>query len=616
MMPLEEVTRHNIMDNFCGTIVIHQEPYPSKFSGVWKDIFVYFKGSKNATIHFKQFQENNISEAELLAKAFSVMGEKVFELIEHEFVMVVFDVQKGTFYLARDRFGIEPLYYRFINNTLEFAQNFLFFENTKSAINQQVVFEYLTNNQKQYQSSTFHQSIQAVLPAHFLRIEANTSKSFAFWQPKFKGYQDEKNAIEQFKEYLFLSVERNLSHFQKKGSHLSGGLDSSSLTAIASEQSYDLATFYLNTHLPDTDESFYARLVANRFKTQHHELSPLNNIYETIAHLSAITQKPEQFILPATFHLAMAQKAQDLGIEVLMTGHDGDSVAGHGLGYLQALRADKNWQILNIQLRHVANNYNLSHLSSHWTSLSIEEKQILYLNDYWNKSFWKSLKTKDIKQLLSYFSIAKNHFGYLPQSFIAFVCDKIYQKTFVRNHENLLHNDFISEKSTANFSMQTLFEEIEKEISEQFQAVLSASFVHINEELFQIGQHYKHRYVFPFFDKNLVEASMAVSEATKFGNGKTRALIRKMMQNSLPKEILERGDKAEFSSFALDSCLRLWNENQNRFLENPKMWQYISQDKFFSAIKMAENPKIRLSLKTNNVRLLNRAMYLGIWLEI
>jgi asparagine synthase (glutamine-hydrolysing) len=155
-------------------------------------------------------------------------------------------------YLSRDRFGVKPLYYWFSGKTLVFASEIKAITkhpDYKMELNKQALNEYFTF-QNLFSYRTLFQNITMLPPANTVRIDALSKDVLhrSWWDYDFTQ-ADENMTFEEAKdetERLFKqAVTRQMIADVPVGSYLSGGMDSGSITAIASKQVQRLTTFYL-----------------------------------------------------------------------------------------------------------------------------------------------------------------------------------------------------------------------------------------------------------------------------------------------------------------------------------------------------------------------------------
>ena len=231
------------------------------------------------------------SDTEVLLKLYILKKEKCLNKLNGFFAFCVYDKQEQTFFIARDRYGIKPLLY------LIDEDKFIFGSEMKSILAYGIEkdLDYIslqTYLQLNYIPAprTIFKNVKKLLPGHFLKIVNCQLSIVNYYTIPHDGSEVEKNPItyqeaqQKLKILLEASVQRRLVADVPLGAFLSGGIDSSVITAIASKHKPDLHTFSIGFRDEKFfDETKYAQLVANHFKTEHTAFSLTNeNLYEHV----------------------------------------------------------------------------------------------------------------------------------------------------------------------------------------------------------------------------------------------------------------------------------------------------------------------------------------------
>lgn len=225
-------------------------------------------------------------DTEVALNAFAVWGVAAFEKFNGMFAFAVWDRHKKTVYLCRDRYGVKPLYWYYKNNELIFASEIkaiLMHPSVQRDISYSALSEYFTF-QNVFSDLTLFKDIKLLSPGCYLTIELtreNKPQKYRYWDYSFRTNFSLKaeESIEQL-NYLFTqAVNRQMVADTSVGAYLSGGLDSGSITAIASKNVSRLSTFTCGFDLSSAsglelgfDERQIAELMANAFKTEHYEV--------------------------------------------------------------------------------------------------------------------------------------------------------------------------------------------------------------------------------------------------------------------------------------------------------------------------------------------------------
>ena len=218
------------------------------------------------------------SDSEVIAHLYEQHGDACLARLAGMFAIAVWDQRRGRLLLARDRFGKKPLTYAVHDGRLYFASEAKAIlalpgvprEIDPQSLHRYLIFQYVPAPHSIYKG--FHK----LLPGHCLVIDAHRpldAQPQAYWrlQPRpFGGsYADAKTRLG---ELLTAAVRKRLIADVPLGAFLSGGVDSSIVVSLMRELGVSpLRTFSIGFPDPRYDETAYARLVAARFQTEHHE---------------------------------------------------------------------------------------------------------------------------------------------------------------------------------------------------------------------------------------------------------------------------------------------------------------------------------------------------------
>ena len=215
------------------------------------------------------------SDGELFLQLYDRYGEACVEKINGKFAFVLFDAKENRCLLARDRFGIEPLYYAVHDGYIAFSStvNGIFqLTAQEKQINPAAVGKFLLFNYNPG-LDTFFSGITRLAGAHFLRIENGEVNLKRYWQLVFNPVAaDENQVAENLLQELRQAVSLRVDADQAPGVFLSGGMDSSTVVALGAEKAKgQVNTFSYRCKAVSFDESEYARAMAKFTKSKHHE---------------------------------------------------------------------------------------------------------------------------------------------------------------------------------------------------------------------------------------------------------------------------------------------------------------------------------------------------------
>jgi asparagine synthase (glutamine-hydrolysing) len=269
------------------------------------------------------------SDTEVLLKLFIREKEKCLSKLNGFFAFCVYDKQEQTFFVARDRYGVKPLLYLFDEDKFLFASEMkaIVQYGIDKTIDFTSLYSYLQLNYIPAPDTIFR-NVKKLLPGHYLTI-ANRQLSIG----KYYDIPKEENssisydaAKEKLKELLDASVKRRLIADVPIGSFLSGGIDSSVITALASKHKPDLHTFSIGFKDEKFfDETHYARLVADHFKTEHTVFSLTNDdLYEHVH--SILNYFDEPFADSSAINVYILSKQTRKHATVALSGDGADEL--------------------------------------------------------------------------------------------------------------------------------------------------------------------------------------------------------------------------------------------------------------------------------------------------
>ncbi|MCD6137963.1 MAG: asparagine synthase (glutamine-hydrolyzing), partial [Deltaproteobacteria bacterium] len=225
------------------------------------------------------------SDTEVLIHGYLEHGISFVERLNGMFAFALWDARERTLYLCRDRFGVKPLYFWYRDGTFIFASEIkavLTHPKVSVRLNYEALNEYFTF-QNLFRYHTLFEGIN-LLQASSIRWINEREKVLhrkTWWDYNFTARDERMTSQEAEEETLRLfkqAVTRQLISDVPVGSYLSGGMDSGSVVAVASQEIPRLATFTCGFHMQtvtgveaEYDERQDAEFMANHFKTEHYE---------------------------------------------------------------------------------------------------------------------------------------------------------------------------------------------------------------------------------------------------------------------------------------------------------------------------------------------------------
>lgn len=243
------------------------------FNGV---IYNYKKLRKNLITKGHIF--NSSGDTEVIIRLYIEYGSECVNYLDGVFSFAIYDTKKNNLFLARDRIGIKPLYYTLDNNEFRFSSsmNGLINKNEKPQINPIALHYQFTLHSVVPAPHTIISGIHKLEPGHTLKItqsgESYLNKYFDINEVEIKNHKEQE--ITEHSTYLLKkAVEKRLNIADVPvGILLSGGLDSSLITALAKKFKEQIDTYSIGFNTVNEEvgnEFYYSDLVAKDFKTSH-----------------------------------------------------------------------------------------------------------------------------------------------------------------------------------------------------------------------------------------------------------------------------------------------------------------------------------------------------------
>jgi asparagine synthase (glutamine-hydrolysing) len=273
------------------------------------------------------------SDTEVLVIGFSHWKEELFQKINGMFAIAIWDNEKEELILARDRFGIKPLYITTIEERLYFSSEIkpLLMQRKETKLNYDSIYDYLTLRYVPTNKTLFN-GVESLPPGEFLIINKTGQKIKKYWSLNYKEPKSKFNKSDLSK-LISSSMKYRMRSDVKVGSYLSSGIDSSVIAYLAKQQGHILDTFTYDIK-GQQSELLMANKTASDLGHRSHvveedELLKLKEIIESL-------EEPigDSIILPTSF---LSKKASS-HVTVVLSGEGADEVfngyAHHKVLYL------------------------------------------------------------------------------------------------------------------------------------------------------------------------------------------------------------------------------------------------------------------------------------------
>lgn len=518
-------SRHGVLGHRRLSIIdIANGKQPMNFIYQGKTYVIVYNGQLYNTTELRQelikngFTFKGHSDTEVLLKAYIHYGYDVCNHLNGIFGFAVWDVVKEELFLARDMFGIKPLYYTIKNGNLIFASEIkaiLEFPECKPVLDKQGISELFGIGPSHTPGLTPFKDILELEPAHYMVYNRNGLYKKEYWTLKTKPHTDNfEETCEKIKFLIKDSVERQLVSDVPLCTLLSGGLDSSIITGIASnyykkEYGEKLNTFSVDyvgqaenfvksDFQPDTDEK-YIDLMVKTFDTNHTKIVlDTPELFNYLEDSVVARDFPGMADVDSSYLLFF--KNVKKYAKVALSGECSDEIFG---GYPWYFRKDS-----------------LESNTFPW-SLAISERQNL---------------------LAPHIAKEINLKNYIDSRYLESINKIEFLDT--DSKENILSRKLIY--LTSNWFMQTLLDRTDR------MAMYNGFEVRV-----------------PFCDYRIVEYMWNVPWELKAYKGREKGLLRYCMEDFLPEEIVYR-KKSPYPKTHNPSYLKIVKEKLSKIMENPE----------------------------------------------
>jgi asparagine synthase (glutamine-hydrolysing) len=316
-----------------------------------RDIDIVFNGEIYNFVELRAeleplgFHFDTGTDTEVLLAAYQHWGVGCFEKFNGMWALAILDRERNRLVLSRDRMGIKPLHYAVPDGNLIFAseiKGILASGLVEAVVDVEAAVDFLKWSLTNHGLGTAFAGVSCFPPGHYAEIDlARPDKVHAvsFW-PLFDAANDSveedltmDEGARELRELLRSSIQRRLRSDVDVGSCLSGGVDSSALVMLASEElEHPMHTFTAASENPQLDESQWAREVGERAQTIRHEVTPtVDDFMDSFGALARAQEEP--FPSASLFaQWCVMREAKRKGIKVLLDGQGADELF---LGYLK-----------------------------------------------------------------------------------------------------------------------------------------------------------------------------------------------------------------------------------------------------------------------------------------
>jgi asparagine synthase (glutamine-hydrolysing) len=461
-------------------------------------------------------------DTETILHLYEEKGAQALQDLRGMFAFAIWDRRRRELFIARDRLGVKPLYYAHTSDgSLYFAseiKSLLAASAVVPELNFAALPDYLANHATSGEETLFR-GIRRLLPGHWLLWRDGEIHIEKYWDVHFNHKDDEgarrsdEDYVAEWTEMFRTSVRLRLMADVPLGMFLSGGIDSSAIAAVMSGMVDEpIKTFSVAFKEREANELQYARLVADKFKTDHHEVvvSP-EDFFKALPQL--VWHEDEPLAHPSSVALYFVSRLAARHVKVVLTGEGSDESLGGYERYYKTilnLKFGAPYQKLTIEpLRRMVrasidsfpSNSKVRHKLARTFLYRAADIENLYFDNFavFTSAMQREMLTEGAKAQANLLDPYQTMRGYFEESDAATLLDRMLYadlKTYL--HELLMKQDQMSMAAS-----------IESRV--------------------------------PFLDHKLIEFSASLPARMKIRGGRTtKYILRESMKGILPEEILTR----------------------------------------------------------------------------
>ena len=450
---------------------------------------------------------NSNTDTEVILAAYDHWGAKCLERFNGMWAFAIYDSKEQNIFLSRDRFGVKPLYYLDINDQFAFGSEIKQLLSLQKTVhsNHKVVIEYLLTSMEGHNDDTFFDGIKSFPQSHYgiYDLRKHTLVIERYYKLKVDSSLQNlsiEEAVSRFRILFEDSVKIRLRSDVRVGTCLSGGLDSSSTSAVASGLYHangngQFIGIHAKSSDVENDESNYSKISANHSGIDLHIVEPdIENFMDIIDEVVYTQEEP--FGSPSqVMGWYVFNEAKSLGCKVMLNGQGGDEVLlGYERYFSSFLKSTSLMQFPKV-IKELATN----------SKLSIKDLFLYYF--YFSNSSFRIKILKKHSMLRSQYKEAHD-FDAVRKSVKSFKSIEELQ-----NHEistlQLPHLLRYEDRNSMRHSVETRL---------------------------------------PFLDYRLVEFCVSIAVDSKIRQGWSKYILRESMDDILPKSIAWRKDKMGFEA--------------------------------------------------------------------
>ena len=524
-----------------------------------------------------------LSDSRLLLESVREWGTDCVDHLVGAYAFVVWNRAEGELFCARDHFGVKPLYYHVSADFFAVASEpkaLLALPFVSPSLDETKVGDFLTKLFED-KTNTFYDTVQRLPPAHTLTVDGTSERQRRYWDldpTRTLTLDSDRAYARRFRELFDRAISSRLRTDGSVASTLSGGLDSSSITAVAAEQLPPGSTLRTYSGVfedaPESDEREYIETLVDR-----DPIEPSYVFMDGMSVLSDFDSVLEYHDEPVynTMHYMkweIAKRAKADGVDVVLDGAHGDSAVDYGLGLLPELARTGRWRQLVGELRALGD-----------------------------------VLDRDLRGLAG---------GLILPNLVPSPAKRWYRRLRGRPPVERRANPMLDPSFARRVGLRSRHRRLDSQGSVltrsarrwQYRSLMTGSMTSFLEanDVTHAAFGLEPRY--PFIDKRLIEFSLAIPPTQQLSDGWTRLILRRAVGDVLPEKIQWRPWKTMMNRAFIES-LGAADDELAALVEDPSVLR-----PYLDVSKLGEYAeRFRRAEDMKSARLLWTALSLAVWLD-
>lgn len=287
------------------------------------------------------YQFTTHTDTEVILALYERDSEACLEQLNGMFAFALWDKRKQQLFIARDRIGKKPLYYLQHEGRFAFASEIkalLVLPDVPRELRMDAIYDFFAYQYVPDPKSIF-QHIHKLPPGHYMKVDTDGIAITQYWDVSFKKTisADETKLTDDLLNLITQCTKRRMTSDVPLGAFLSGGIDSSGVVALMAQNSdKPVKTCSIGFDDEKFNETEFAKIVADRYKTEHHEFTVNQNVSDSLEKITRFFDEPfaDPSLVPTYFVSELARQQ----VTVAVAGDGGDEVfAGYEKYSLDAI---------------------------------------------------------------------------------------------------------------------------------------------------------------------------------------------------------------------------------------------------------------------------------------